>query len=174
VELDRRNRRRFALERHDVHDARALEHRQRVGRIEARETVAGKQRPVDLFLAIFPAAPAGNGGKKRFEVFTFQLIAYHLFVPRSRPEVVHLRVRRVARHYGGAPGPVCCCFKPCSKAFFTSWFFHSMMAWLRSFSRYFWNSAFRLSVNTRSPMCSRACSNDIVCVGASVSSFRSW
>ena len=47
-----------------------------------------------------------------------------------------------------------------------------MIACARSFSRYFWNSSLRLSVNTRSLICSRACSNGIVCAGVSVSSLR--
>src|SRR5262245_45800219 len=59
------NRRRLALERNDAHDAGALEHGQCVLGIEAREAVAGKERPVDLLLAVFPAAPLGDGRQER-------------------------------------------------------------------------------------------------------------
>src|SRR6185369_7319064 len=49
-----------AVERDDAHDAAALEDRQPLGSVEPDETVAGKERPVDLFLAVLPAAPARN------------------------------------------------------------------------------------------------------------------
>src|SRR5262245_45552559 len=59
-------------------------------------------------------------------------------------------------------GCVDCAARPSSYAFFTSWFFHSMIAWLFSFARYLSNSSFRLPVKTRLSICSRACSNGIV------------
>src|SRR5918995_424638 len=55
------DRRRLTFERNDVHDAGALQNRQRLLFLEACEAVAGKERPIDLFLAIFPAAPARDG-----------------------------------------------------------------------------------------------------------------
>src|SRR5947207_5556531 len=51
------NRRRLALERHDVDDPRALQNGQCVVGVELREAVAREQRPVDFLLAILPAAP---------------------------------------------------------------------------------------------------------------------
>ena len=66
-----------------------------------------------------------------------------------------------------------CSFNPSSNALRTSWFFHSMIACERSFSRYFWNSPFRLSVKTCSLICSFACSSVIVWVGVIASSFSS-
>ena len=86
VELVLGNRRRLALERDDVDDAGALQDRQGVGGIEAREAVAGKQRPVDLLLAILPAAPAGDRRQERFDVLALQLLADDLLVPRARPD----------------------------------------------------------------------------------------
>ena len=80
------NRRRLALERDDVDDAGALQDRQRIGRIEAREAVAGKQRPVDLLLAILPAAPAGDRRQERVDLLALELLADDLLVPRPRPD----------------------------------------------------------------------------------------
>ena len=68
LDFDLGNRRRLAFERHDVDDAGALQHRQRIVGIEARKAVAGKQRPVDLLLAILPAAPAGDRRQEGFDV----------------------------------------------------------------------------------------------------------
>src|SRR5438034_2286036 len=64
LELVLRYRRRLSLKRDDVDDAAAFQHRQRIGRIEPREAIAGEQRPVDLLLAILPAAPARDRRKK--------------------------------------------------------------------------------------------------------------
>src|SRR5262245_46593815 len=62
VELVCGDRRRLPLERYDIDDAGAFQDGQRIGRVESRETVAGKERPVDLLLPILPAAPARDGG----------------------------------------------------------------------------------------------------------------
>ena len=61
-------------------------------------------------------------------------------------------------------------FKPSSYAFFTSAFFHSMIASARSRSRYLSNSALRLSVKTRLLISCLACSND--CVSGAVDRFE--
>src|SRR2546430_5836524 len=53
----------ISLDRDDLDDAAALQDRQRVVGIEARETVARKKRPVDLFFAVLPAAPARHRGR---------------------------------------------------------------------------------------------------------------
>ena len=176
VELVLGNRRRLAVERHDVHDARALQDRQRVLQIEAREAVAGKQRPVDLLLAILPPAPAGNRRQERVDLLALELLANHLFVARSRPDREPLRRPRSVgwpvRAARLAAAASLAASRPSSYAFLTSSFFHSMMAWARSFSRYFWNSAFRLSVKTRSLICSRALSNGSVLAGVIASSLR--
>src|SRR6185295_5136986 len=50
------NRRRLTFEGNDVHDTSALENRQPLTRVEAGEAIAWKQRPVDLLLAVLPAA----------------------------------------------------------------------------------------------------------------------
>jgi hypothetical protein len=94
IELDVGNRRRLAVERDDVDDAGALEDRQRVGRVEAREAVAGKQRPVDLLLAILPAAPAGDRRQERLDLLAFELVADDLLVARARPDREPLRAAR--------------------------------------------------------------------------------
>src|SRR6185503_894343 len=154
-----------------VDDAGALQDPQRVGRIEAGEAVAGKQRPVDFLLAVLPAAPAGDGGEKCVDALALELLADHLFVPRAGPDRIPLAAREVVH---GAGGAACSCFRPSSNAFRTSSFFHSMIACARSFSRYFWNSALRLSVNTRSLICSRACSSVIVSAEVIASSLRIW
>ena len=60
---------RFAVERDDVDDAGALQDRQPLCAVEPREAVAGKQRPVDLLLAVFPAAPARDRRQEGFEPF---------------------------------------------------------------------------------------------------------
>src|SRR5215813_11042168 len=51
------NRDDVAVERDDVDDTGALEDRKAIRAVEADEAVAGKQRPLDLLLAILPAAP---------------------------------------------------------------------------------------------------------------------
>ena len=114
VELVLGNRRGLAFERHDVHDAGALQDRQRVVGIEAREAVAGKQRPVDLLLPILPAAPARDGRQKRFDVLALELLADDLLVPRARPDRVPLSGRDSldgdfsGRRSMAAAAPACC------------------------------------------------------------------
>src|SRR5687768_4043180 len=80
------NRRRLPFERDDVHHAGALEDAQRIRRVEAGEAVAGKERPVDLLLAILPPAPLGDGREKGRDALLFQLLAHDLLVPRPRPD----------------------------------------------------------------------------------------
>ncbi len=75
-----------ALERDDVHDAGALEDRQRIGGIEAREAVTREERPVDLFLAVLPAAPFRNGRQEGVDTFALELLAHGLLVARPRPD----------------------------------------------------------------------------------------
>ena len=88
VQLVVGNRRRLAVERDDVDDAGALQDRQRVGDVESREAVAGKQRPVDLLLAILPAAPARDRRQKRLDLLAFELLADDLLVARAGPDGV--------------------------------------------------------------------------------------
>src|SRR3954451_18255263 len=54
VDLLLGNRDDIAVERDDVDDAGALEHREPLSGVETGETVAWEQRPVDLLLAILP------------------------------------------------------------------------------------------------------------------------
>ncbi len=81
-----RNRRRLTLERDDADDTRALQNWQTLLRIESREAVSRKQRPIDLLLAIFPAAPAGDGRKEGFNVLLLELFPNNLFVSGPRPQ----------------------------------------------------------------------------------------
>src|SRR5207249_11059729 len=92
VELVLGNRRRLTLDRHDVDDARALQHRQRIVGIELREAVAGEQRPVDLLFPIFPPAPARDGGEERLDLLAFELLPDDLLVSGSSPDRKPLRV----------------------------------------------------------------------------------
>src|SRR6185503_19681765 len=80
------NRGGLALKRDDVHHAHALEDRQAVARIEAREAVAGEQRPVDLLLAVLPPAPLRDRGQEGFDLLLFELFPNHLLVARARPQ----------------------------------------------------------------------------------------
>src|SRR5688572_5227486 len=77
-----------AVERDDVDDAGALEHRETLGGNEAGETVAGKERPVDLLLTVFPAAPTRDRRQERLEPLAFQLLAHQLLMSRARPDGV--------------------------------------------------------------------------------------
>src|ERR1051326_2262321 len=95
-ELEIGNRRRLAFERHDVHHAGALQDGQRIVGIELREAVAGKQRPVDLFLAVLPAAQARDGGKEGVNLFSLELLADNLLVPGARPNRVPVGVAHCA------------------------------------------------------------------------------
>ena len=70
-----------SVERDDAHDARALEHGHPVGGLKTREAISGEERPVDLLLAILPAAPARNRRQKRVEAFLLELLPDHLLVP---------------------------------------------------------------------------------------------
>src|SRR5262249_14982688 len=121
LQLVLRNRRRLALERHDVDDAGAFENRQRVLGIELREAVAGEERPVDFLFAVLPAAPPGDGGQKRLDTLLIQLFADDLFVARARPYREPL-LGRVGHCCGaaGAAAALAICARPSSYAFFTS------------------------------------------------------
>src|SRR6202022_130709 len=139
--------------------------------VEAREAVAGKQRPVDFLLAILPAAPAGDGGKKGLHVLPVELVELiELIAPGFGIRVSGIDDRPA--DHGPEAGNAC--FTPASYAFLTSSFFHSMIACCRSFCLYFSNSSCRLPVKTRSPILSRACSNGIVSAGVDDSSLRIW
>ena len=80
------DRRRLALDRDDVDHAAALQHVQPLARIEPRETVAGKERPVDLLLPVLPAAPPRHRRQERFDRLLLELCAHHLFVTRLGPD----------------------------------------------------------------------------------------
>src|SRR5688572_29332970 len=158
------DRRRLALERHDVDDAGALQHGQPLAGIEPGKAVSGKQRPIDLLLPILPAAPAGDRRQKCLDPFALQLLPYHLFVPRACPKrepgVVHpaSTFRRSA--------------SACSYAFCNSSLRHVIVAWVRSRSRYFMRSLVDFSPATRLLMSLRASSNDRMRVSVRDSSFR--
>src|SRR4029453_7854736 len=74
------NRRRLALKGNDADDAGALQNRQPLTRIEARKAVAWKQRPIDLLLAVFPAAPARDRPQERLSFLLLWLRADDLRV----------------------------------------------------------------------------------------------
>src|SRR5207237_3839395 len=80
VDLMLGNRNDLAVERHDVDDTGALEHGKTIGAVETDEAVAGKQRPIDLLLAILPAAPLRDRGQERLDPLAFELLAHHLLV----------------------------------------------------------------------------------------------
>ena len=86
---------------------------QAIAGIEARETVAGEERPVDLLLAIFPAAPLGDRGEKSFNLLLFELLAHDLFVSRARPQ-------REPGRVGHPASAFCLAASACSYAFFSS------------------------------------------------------
>jgi hypothetical protein len=46
------------------------------------KAIAGKQRDLDFFLAIFPLAQAPNGQKERLNPLFFQLVPHHLLMAR--------------------------------------------------------------------------------------------
>src|SRR6266550_300297 len=87
------NRRGLSFERDDVDYTGALQDGKPLARVEAREAVAGKQRPVDLLLAVLPAAPARDGGKEGLDPLLFELLADDLLVTRPGPE-------RIPTHFG--------------------------------------------------------------------------
>src|SRR5438552_251791 len=195
VELVFGNRRRPALDRDDVHDPGAFQDRQSLVGIEPREAIAGEQRPIDLLFAVFPPTPARDCRQKRFNLLAFELLADDLLVAGPRPDGEPLkggrnlgfgvwdsiwfgapesRIRNPESHPTHFVTPLARAAIPSSYAFFTSGFFQSMIASARSFSRYLRNSACRLSVNTRSPICSRACSKGSVCAPVEDSSLRIW
>src|SRR4030095_691703 len=95
----------------------------------ARETVAREQRPVDPLLAILPAAPARDGGKKRVVVLSLDLFADDLFVTRSGPDCIPAAVVHVECQLPAAGSAA----RPASYAFLISSFFHSIRAVPRSF-----------------------------------------
>src|SRR5688572_24587890 len=103
VELVSWNRRRLTIERHDVDDAGALQHRERIIGVEAREAVPGKQRPVDLLLAVLPAAPLRNGRQERVNALRLELLTDDLFVSRARPDRKPALQQRVSRAPPGCP-----------------------------------------------------------------------
>ena len=125
----------------------------RVGGIEAREAVAGKQRPVDLLLAILPAAPARDGRQEGVDVLALELLADDLLVARARPDgepavggLVNVGSSACpTQRFGAGFSPVCGRLGLRRRqlrdllrtAFFTSSFFHSMIACARSFARNF-------------------------------------
>src|SRR4029450_7018483 len=86
LELVFRNRRRPALHRHDVHDARAFEDRERIVGVQLREAVPGEQRPIDLLLAILPPAPASDGRQKRDDILPIELLTDDLLVAGAGPD----------------------------------------------------------------------------------------
>jgi hypothetical protein len=107
VDLDLRDRRRLTLERDDADDAGALEDGQALGRVEAGEAIARKQRPVDLLLAILPPAPLRDRRQECFDVLLLQLLPDDLFVARARPERVPLRRGHYLADCGVAACPAC-------------------------------------------------------------------
>ena len=75
----------IAVKRDDAGNARTGEYRQAVFGIEARETVARKQRPIDLLHAILPSTPTRDCRKEGLDPFPHELIVHRLLVPRARP-----------------------------------------------------------------------------------------
>src|SRR5687768_7569952 len=88
IDLEVGNRGNLAVEGNDVDHTGALQDRHPFATVEARETVAGKQGPIDLLLAILPAAPLRDRRQEGFEPFTFELFSDDLLVARSRPDRV--------------------------------------------------------------------------------------
>src|SRR4051812_36862303 len=80
------NRRWLTLERDNADDACAFQDGEPFADVEPREAIAGKQRPINLLLAILPAAPACDGRQKSLDMLLRQLLAHHLFVTRSGPQ----------------------------------------------------------------------------------------
>src|SRR5262245_43176971 len=80
--------RNIAVERHDIDDACAGQDRQPFLRVETGETIAREQRPIDLFLAILPAAPLRDGWEERFVALSLELLTNDVFVARARPDGV--------------------------------------------------------------------------------------
>src|SRR5205085_11580307 len=143
-------------------------------------------RPVDLLLAILPAAPPRDRRQERFDALLFELLADDLLVARAGPQRVptHLGIRgrcdlrcQVSgirfqagfRHQasrsqaeGFAASASSCffrCSSACSYAFFSSSLCHVMVAAPRSFSMYFCVSSRRFSSAILSLMSWRASSN---------------
>src|SRR5436190_1890653 len=78
----------LAVERHDVDDARAGQYGETIAADETSEAIAGKERPVELLLAILPAAPSGDRRKEGLESLALELFADDLLMPRPRPDRV--------------------------------------------------------------------------------------
>src|SRR5262245_29219726 len=76
----------LTLEGNDVDDAGALQDRQTLAWIEASKAVAGKERPIDLLLAVLPPAPACDSRQKCFDVLLFELFPHDLLMARTRPQ----------------------------------------------------------------------------------------
>ena len=160
------------------HDAVALQDAEPLVGHEAREAVAGEERPVDLLLAVLPVAPLADGGEEHFDVLLFQLIAHELFVPRPGPDrkPTGFHAWSLEGQPEGVPPPevgatlgvarsYCAdargIFKPISYAFLISSFFQSMIASARSFSMYFAYSPWRFSLAILSAISALASSNDL-------------
>ena len=88
VDLEVRYRRDVPVDGHDADDAGTFEDRQPLSRLEAGEAVSGKERPVDAFAAVLPAAPSRDRRQKGLDPLLFDLTANHLLVARSRPHGV--------------------------------------------------------------------------------------
>jgi hypothetical protein len=71
----------LSIERNDAHHARALQDGEAFRQVEPREAVAGKQRPVDLLLAVFPAAPFRKRRQEGLDPFLLQLVPDDLLMP---------------------------------------------------------------------------------------------
>src|SRR5262245_32953206 len=80
VDLEIRDGRDVAVERHDVDDAGAGQNRKPFLRVETGETIAREQWPIDLLLAILPAAPLRDGREERFVAFPLELFADDAFM----------------------------------------------------------------------------------------------
>ena len=81
------DRRQDAVVADDLHDAVDLQNADAFVGHEPRKYVAGEQRPVDLLLAILPAAPLADGREENVDVAFFcYLVADDLFMARSRPD----------------------------------------------------------------------------------------
>src|SRR5450759_1508677 len=178
LDLVLRYRHDVAVERDDVHDAGALQDGQPLVAVEAHEAVPGEERPVDLLLAVFPVAPARNRREKGFETLPFELLAHDLLVARARPEgvprrgVVHGDYCLLQTAYCELPaGSAAICF---SYAFFSSSFFHSMIACVRRRARNFFISVWVRAPATLSAIRSRTASNGWSACVLSVSSLKIW
>src|SRR6185503_6597611 len=88
VDLEIRDRSDVAIERHDVDDAGTGQDREPFLRVETGEAVAREERPIDLLLAILPAAPLRDRGEERLVAFSFELLAHDVLMARAGPDGV--------------------------------------------------------------------------------------